>query len=150
MKSEYKYRPPLKYLFVGLGGLLAASIFLLTIFKSGVWFAFVMGFFFLMSLAMGVGFLALYIYKFKSGNLVLTEDYIEMPNRWKKRIRLNFNEIIDIGEFDTYDNVVVIETKRGDHLIERAWMNKNDFELFKNELQDYWTKENIAKQNEIN
>ena len=55
MNVEYKYRPPFKYLFVGLGGLFASAIFALAIGKDELWFSFVAGFFCLMMFAMGIG-----------------------------------------------------------------------------------------------
>ena len=93
-------------------------------------------FFCLLALALGIGHLALFIRKPGIGNLVIGDDFIEIPERWKGRIRLNFNEILEIREFDTYDNVIEIESKQGVCSIERNWMTQNDFEKLKRKLQN--------------
>jgi hypothetical protein len=93
-----------------------------------------------MGLGMGIGFLTIFFRKFNVGNLKLGNDFIEIPGRWKNPIRLQFDEIIEIGEFDTYDNVIEIESKKGILLIERNWMKQKEFENFKRKLQEYWTK----------
>ncbi|WNJ20353.1 hypothetical protein [Pontibacter sp. G13] len=139
MTKEYKYRPPIKYFFVGLGGLVMAAIFGLAMIKGDeVWFSIVVGIFCLTGLVMGIGFLTIFFRKFNVGNLILGNDFIEIPGRWKDRIRLNFNDIRDIGEIDTYDNVIEIESKYGVHLIERDWMKQIEFDNVKRKLQEYW------------
>ena len=139
MTEEYKYRPPFKYLFVGLGGLVMSAIFGLAIIKGDeIWFSIVVGIFFLMSLAMGIGFLTIFFRKLNVGNIKLGIDFIELPGRWKERIKVNFKDIIDIGEIDTYDNVIEIESKNGIHLIERNWMKQKEFDKVKKRLQEYW------------
>ena len=139
MTEEFKYRPPIKYLFVGLGGLVLFFVFGLAVIKGDeIWFSIIVGIFCLMCLGMGIGFLTLFFRKINVGNLKLGNDFIEIPGRWKDKIRLNFNEILEIGEFDTYDNVIEIKSKQGIHLIERNWMKQKEFDKIKNRLQDYW------------
>lgn len=141
MTEEYKYRPPIKYLFVGLGGLVLFFIFGLAVIKGDeIWFAIIVGVFSLMSLGMGIGFLIIFFRKFNVGKLILGNDLIEIPGRWKDRIKLDFNEIIEISEFDTYDNVIEIQSRQGIHLIERNWMKQEDFDLVKEKLKEYWMK----------
>lgn len=138
MTEVYKYRPPLKYLFVGLGGLIMAVIFGMVIGKDELWFSIMMGLFCLMTLAMGIGFLTIFFRKYNIRNLNLGNDFIEIPGRLKNRTRVNFSDILEIGEFDTYVDVIEIESKQGIHLIERNWMNQKEFEIVKNKLQEYW------------
>jgi hypothetical protein len=118
--NEFKYRPPFKYLFVGIGGILMATIFGgVTLEKGEIWFRIITFIFFLMTSALGIGFLALFINKFSVGKLKIGEDFIEIPGRWKKRTKLNFSEIKNIGEIDTYDQVIEIESEKDFHLIEK-------------------------------
>jgi len=136
MTKEYKYRPPFKYLIAGLAGLLASLIFGLAIGKDQIWFSPIVGLFCLVTLAIGVGFLTIYIRKYNVENLKLGDNYIEIPGRWKDKMRLNFSEILNIKEFNTFDNVIEIESKEGVHLIERNWMKQKDFDNLKKTLQD--------------
>jgi hypothetical protein len=137
--EEYEYRPPIKYLVVGLGGILVSIIFGLAIEKDNIWFSIVMVLFGIMTLSMGIAFLTIFIRKFRIGNLIIGNDFIEIPGRWKKRIRLHFEDIIEIGEFDTYGNVFEIESNYGIHLIESNWMKQKDFENLKRKLKEFWT-----------
>jgi len=140
MTEEYKYRPPIKYFLAGFCGLVLAAIFGLAMIKGDeIWFSIVVGIFCLMGLGMGIGFLTIFFRKFNVGNLNLGNDFIEIPGRWKDRIRLNFNDILEIGELDTYDNVIEIESKHGVYLIERNWMKQKEFENVKMRLREYWT-----------
>lgn len=139
MNEAYQYRPPIKYLFAGLGGLVMSIIFGLAIVKGdNVGYSIIIGFFSLIMLAVGISFLTLYFRKYNAGNLRLGADSIEIPGRWKAPIRLNFDEIINIGEFDTYDHVIEIQSKQGVHLIERNWMKQKDFDSIKMKLKEYW------------
>ena len=81
MIEEYKYRPPFKYLFVGLSGILGSVIFGIAIGVDKIWLSIVMGIFCLMMSAMGIGFLTIFIRKFNVGNLKLGDDFIEIPGR---------------------------------------------------------------------
>ncbi len=137
MTEEFKYRPPIKYLFVGLGGFVLFSIFGLAVIKGDeIWFQIIVGLFSLMGLGMGIGFLAIFFRKLKVGKLKIGTDFIEIPGRWKDRTKLNFNDITEIGEFDTYDNVIEIESRQGIYLIERHWMKQKEFDIVKNRLQE--------------
>jgi hypothetical protein len=138
MTEEYKYRPPLKYLLVGLGGLTMSVIFGMVIGAEEIWVSIIMGLFCLMTLAMGIGFLTIFFRKFNVRNLKIGNDFIEVPGRWKDKVKLNFNDIKEIGEFDTYDNVIEIESQQRVHLIERNWMKKREFDKVKERLQEYW------------
>ena len=139
MTEEFKYRPPMKYLFQGLGGLVIFSIFGLTVIKGDeIWFSIICGIFSLLGLVMAIGFLTIYFRKFNAGKLKIGTDFIEIPGRWKNKIKLSFSEIIEIGEFDTYDNVIEIESRNGIHLIERDWMKQKEFNAVKKRLQEYW------------
>ena len=63
--------------------------------------------------------------KFNLGPLRVGGNYIEILGRYKSPIKLKFNDIKNIGEFETYDQVIEIETKeKGYYLIERKWMKK--------------------------
>ncbi len=146
MTEEYTYRPPLKYLFIGISGLAIGVIFGMAISTEDFWISVVMGFFCLVTLATGIGFLIIFFRKFDAGNLKLGNDFIEIPGRWNKRIRLNFDEIADIGEFNTYDNVIELESKEGIHLIERSWMKQSEFEKVKKKLQELRNSFNLHSQ----
>ena len=138
MTVEYNYQPPFKYLAVGLSGLLLSIIFGIAIDKDKVWFSFLMGLFCLVTLAIGIGFLLLFIKRFNIGNLILCVDFIEIPRRWKKQIRLNFDEISDIYSLCTYDNIIEIRSIKGIYIIEENFMKQKDFEDLKRKLQEYW------------
>lgn len=88
----------------------------------------------LMCLAMGLGFLTLFIKNQQFRYIILGDDFIEIPGRWKESHRLHFSEIVNIRVFNTYDNVIEIESKDGILLIEQNWMKKKDFEYLKNIL----------------
>ncbi len=139
MIKEYKYRAPFKYICLGFGGLVMSSIFGLAMIRGdGIWFSIIVGIFSLIGLALAIGFLTIYFRELNTGNLKLGNDFIEVPGRWKERVRVNFKDILGIGEFDTYDNVIEIESKHGTHLIERNWMKQKEFDNVKIRLQQYW------------
>ncbi len=143
MIEEFKYRPPLKYLLVGISILIASFIFGMATIKGGeIWYIILVGIFCLLTLATGVAFLTLYFRKLNAGNLKLGDDFIEIPGRWKERVRLEMNEITDIGEIDTYDNVIEIQCKDKVHLIERNWMDQSDFDRLKKILHKSWINQN--------
>lgn len=89
---------------------------------------------------MGIGFLTIFFRKLTVCKLKIGNDFIEIPGRWKDRTKLNFSEITEIGEFDTYDNVIEIETRQGIHLIERNWMKQKEFDIVKKKLQEIFDK----------
>jgi hypothetical protein len=140
MIEEYKYRPPFKYLFVGLGTLPAAFLMGMASILStdSIWFCIVTGLFSLLFLLVGIGFLTIFIRKFNVGNLKIGTDFIVIPGRLKDPIRLNFDQIQEIGEFDTYDNVIEIISDEGVHLIERNWMKQKEFDAVKSILETHW------------
>ncbi|MDF1698717.1 MAG: hypothetical protein P1U56_22885 [Saprospiraceae bacterium] len=141
MTDEYTYRPPLKYVLVGLGCLAASAIFGLTFIKEGeLWFKIVVGIFCILTLATGLVYSLLYIRKLNSVPLIIGEDFIIIPGRWKDKIRVDFNHINEIGEFDTYSKIIEIVSHHGVHLIERNWMKEKDFKAVKAKLKEYWQK----------
>ena len=146
MISEFRYRPPFKYLFVGIGGILVATIFGgVTLEKGEIWFRIITFIFFVMTIALGIGFFAIFINKFNVGKLKIGEDFIEIPGRWKKRTKVNFAEIKNIGEIDTYDQVIEIESENGFHLIEKQWMKSKEFDQVRNKLIE-WINKNYTQQ----
>ena len=141
MTKEFKYRPPIKYLFVGFGGLVMFPIFGLAVVKvDEIWFSIILGIFSLMGLGMGIGFLTIFFRKLKVEKLKIGTDFIEIPGRWKGRTIMKFSDIKEISEFDTYDNIIEIESRQGIHLIERNWMRKKEFDKVKELLLEYWMK----------
>jgi len=143
--NEFKYRPPFKYLFVGIGGILMATIFGgVTVEKGEIWFRIITFVFFLLTSALGIGFLAIFINKFNVGKLRIGEDFIEIPGRWKKRTKLNFAEIKNIGEIETYDHVIEIESENGFNLIEKQWMKSKEFDKVREKLIE-WTNKNYTQ-----
>ena len=115
-----------------------------TLEKGEIWFRIIMFIFFLMTSALGIGFLALFINKFSVGKLKIGEDFIEIPGRWKKRTKLNFSEIKNIGEIDTYDQVIEIESEKDFHLIEKQWMKSKEFDKVRKKLIE-WTNKNYTQ-----
>ncbi|GEM_PF-4280280 len=93
-----------------------------------------------MTLVLGFGFLIIFFRKFGGDNLKIGNDFIEIPGRWKNRVILQFDDIFDIGELHTYDNVIEIDSTKGIYLIERNWMKEKDFENVKIKLKEYWLK----------
>lgn len=89
---------------------------------------------------MGIAFLALFINKFNVGNLILGKNYIEIPGCWKKKTKLDFAIIKNIGEINTYDEVIEIESEYGFHLIEKQWMKSKEFEIVREYLLGYQQK----------
>lgn len=77
---------------------------------------------------MGILFLIIFFKKFTVGDLILNHDKIEIPGRWRKREKVFFNQIENIGEIDSYDHVIEIISSKGVHLIEKQWMKVDDFE----------------------
>ncbi|GAB5524912.1 MAG: hypothetical protein Roseis2KO_27840 [Roseivirga sp.] len=137
MTEEFKYRPPIKYLFVGLGGLVLFPIFGLAVIKGDeIWFSIIVGVFSLMGLGLAIGFLTIFFRKFNVGKLKIGTDFIEIPGRWKDKVKLNFNDITEIGEFNTYDNVIEIKSQQGIRLIERNWMKEKEFDKVKKRLKN--------------
>lgn len=91
-----------------------------------------------MTLPLGLGFLTVFIRKYRAGNLKIGNDFIEIPGRWKNLINIKFEEILKISEFESYDCVIQIESVKGIYQIERNWMKHQDFEDVKTRLMVYW------------
>ncbi|QHI39185.1 hypothetical protein IMCC3317_45900 [Kordia antarctica] len=145
MINEFRYRPPFKYLFLGIGGILAASIFGgVTLEKGEIWFRIITFIFFVLNLALGIGFLALFINKFNVGKLKIGDDFIEISGRWKNRTKLNFTEIKSIGEIDTYDQVIEIKSENGFNLIEKQWMKSKEFDIVREKLIEWANKNTFS------
>jgi hypothetical protein len=145
MIQEFRYRSPYNYLIVGLSSLIASSIFGLAIGADKIWFSIVIGIFCLMTLAMGVAFLAIFINNFSVGKLRIGKDFIEIPGRWKKRTKLDLNDIESIGEINTYDQVIEIDSKEGFFLIEQQWMKNSEFNTVREFLLE-WSEKNFSQQ----
>ncbi|WP_306639815.1 hypothetical protein [Sanyastnella coralliicola] len=141
MTEEFNYAPPLKHLMVGICGLVLFFILGSMIKIDNLWVSIICGIFSLIGLAMAMGFLTLFFRKRPARKLRLGSDFIEIPGRRGDGAKLNFSEIQDIGEFDTYDNVIIIESHQGTHLIEREWMKKKEFEMVKAKLREVWVSE---------
>ena len=140
MINEYRYRPPIKYLFVGIGGLIMATMFgVVTIGNGEIWFRIITLVFFLLTIAMGIAFLWLFVNKFNVGGLKIGTDFIEIPGRWKTRTKIMFSEIKNIEEIDTYDQVIEIESENGFYLIEKQWMKSKEFDNVREKLIE-WSK----------
>jgi hypothetical protein len=82
--------------------------------------------------------LTIFFRNLNAEKLKIGTDFIETPRRWKDRTKLNLNDITEIGELDTYYNVIEIKSKQGILLIERNWMNQKEFDKVKNKLKEYW------------
>jgi hypothetical protein len=107
MTEEFKYRPPIKYLFVGICGFVLFFIFGLAVINgTEIWFSIIVGLFSLMGLGMGIGFLTILFRKRNVGKLKIGNDFIEIPGRWKDKTKLNFRDIKEIREFDTSELAV--------------------------------------------
>ena len=89
-------------------------------------------------LGFGATFLVLFFRKIMSGNLILGEEFIEIPGRWKPRRRLKLSDIDSIGDFDTYDHIIEIECYQETFLIEKGWMNETDFYEVLSKLRNYF------------
>jgi len=135
MTKQYKYRPPFFYLIIGLGGLYSSYIFSRAFGHGEIGITVIIGFFGLACLALGLGFTIIFINKFNSGDIIVNDDSIEIPGRWKKRKTVRFVDIKAVNEIETYDSVIEISSKRGFFLIERKWMRKKDFQELKGILQ---------------
>jgi hypothetical protein len=108
--------------------------------KEDLWISIIFGLLALIFLASGLGFTAIFVNKFNVGGLVIGKNFIEIPGRWKKRTKVNLKDIKNIEEFETYDHIIEIESTKGFHLIERNWIKKKEFNIVRNRLKDYWTK----------
>ena len=140
MINEYRYRPPFKYLFIGIGGLIMATIFGAVTIKNGeIWLRIITLVFFLLTIAMGISFLWLFVYKFNVGGLKIGADFIVIPGRWKTQTKIMFSEIKNIGEINTYDQVIEIESENGFYLIEKQWMKSKEFDKVREKLVE-WSK----------
>ncbi|MCB0471869.1 MAG: hypothetical protein KDC56_02300 [Flavobacteriaceae bacterium] len=138
MIIEFRYRPPLKYLYNGITGILMAIIFGgITVDIREIWFRAIMFIFFVITAFLGLSFMAIFINKISVGKLKIGEDFIEIPGRWKKRTKLKFSEIINIYEIDTYDHVIEIESEKGFNLIEKQWMKSKEFEKVREKLVEW-------------
>jgi hypothetical protein len=133
MTKNYRYRPPVFYLLIGLGGLYVSYIFFRAFGYGEIGFSVIVAFFGLACFALGLGFTILFVNKIGSGDLKVSDDFIEIPGRWRKRQTIRLSDIKGVNEIDTYDNVIEISSKGGPYLIEKKWMRKKDFQ----ELKDF-------------
>ena len=143
MIREFNYKAPVKYLLAGFLCFLMASIFLYATsnaFKDGqIWFPLFTLMFGSILAHGGYRLLKLYFQNSKHQKVVLGENFIELPGRKVNRKRLNFAEIKEISEFDTYDNVLLLETTHDIYHIEKNWMKQEDFNCVQDTLRAYWS-----------
>lgn len=152
MTSEYKYRPPVKYLVSGLSGIIGATIFSLAIGADSLWLSLASAFFCLAMAAMFFYFLPLFVLKFNSSPLRIQEEQeevvIEIPGRWKGPSKILFSDIKDIGEIiNSYECVIQIWAKDRVYLIEKNWMREKDYETVVYRLMD-WAEKNLDRASE--
>ena len=65
---------------------------------------------------------------------MLGATFIEFQSRWKDLRRIDFHEIQSIGDFVIYDHIIEICTETETYLIERNYMENNDFHIVLNTL----------------
>ena len=136
MHKEYQYKPPFKYLMIGLTSTPTSFIFFLTIGKGELWLSIVCGIFGIAMLAMGLAFLAIFIYKYGVGKLVVTESYVIIPDRWKQRRTVNYKDITEPSAFNTHDGVIQLVTANEIYQIEKQWMSTKNFEAVQKHLAE--------------
>jgi hypothetical protein len=95
----------------------------------------IFAFFGIALLGIGAGFSIIFFKNILSGDLVMNDESSEIPGRWKKRSIIRFKDISSVNEIDSYDTLLQIVSKKGVRLIEKKWMNKNDFEILKETLK---------------
>lgn len=136
MTREFQYRPQYYLLLLGLGGLIAAFKFLPAIRYGEIGFAFLVGLFGLTSLTLAVVFLVLFTRHLGSGNLIITDNQIQIPGHWTKRTILNFDQIKIIGTIDSWDKVIKVSDGYQTHSIQGQLLDKIDLEELKTILKD--------------
>lgn len=141
MTKKIKYRPPILFAFLGLGGLYVSYILLRAFGHGEIGFQFLIGLFGLSSFGLGVYFLKKFVERIGSGNLKVTDDLIEIPERWRKREKVLFTEIDRIDGIDSFDKMIRLSSKGQHYLIDGKLMNRNDFQ----ELKDFLSKCNTGK-----
>jgi hypothetical protein len=139
MTREYRYRPPILFLLLGLGGLYVSYTLLRAIGYGEIGFQLLVGFFGLSCLALAIYFLLKFIDKIGSGDLKITDDFIEIPGQWRKRVTVSFTDIESVSKIDTFDKVIEILSKNGLHSIDGKLMDRNDFLELKKILTKYKT-----------
>lgn len=127
MIDEFRYRPPLKYLSTGILGILLTVIFFVAMLKVEFWVSIILGILVLFSLAMGIGFLFLFLKNIRARKLIVGLDFIELTSRWNKEVHIKFDSIQEVSEIDSYDTVIEIQTTTGNYLIENQWMKNKDY-----------------------
>jgi hypothetical protein len=139
MKQSFKYRPPFFYLAIAFGSAYVSFIMLKALLISfstaEIGLVIIFAFFGIALLGIGAGFSIIFFKNILSGDLVMNDESIEIPGRWKKRSTIRFKDISSVNEIDSYDTLLQIVSKKGVRLIEKKWMNKNDFEILKETLK---------------
>lgn len=128
---------------IGLASIQTSLIFFITIGKGVLWLSIFCGVFGIGVLGFGIAFLVIFVSKHGSGQLVLTDSFITIPGRWKKRRTLNLNDVTQLSEFNSYDHAIELVTEEEVYLIERKWMNPKDFKtvrMYLAELERKWKK----------
>lgn len=139
MKQSFKYRPPFFYLVIAFGSAYVSFIMLKALLISfstaEIGLVIIFAFFGIALLGIGAGFSIIFFKNILSGDLVMNDESSEIPGRWKKRSIIRFKDISSVNEIDSYDTLLQIVSKKGVRLIEKKWMNKNDFEILKETLK---------------
>jgi len=137
MIKEFKYRPPFLFAFLGLGGLYVSFMLLRAIGYGEIGFQFLVGFFGLFCLAVGAYFSINFVNRIGSGHLRVTDDFIEIPGRWRTRTTVLLTEIDGIRTIESYDIAIEIKSKGRLYQIDGKLMTKGDFLELKGVLANY-------------
>ena len=83
----------------------------------------------LVSAPLGSALLWVSLKNLRGKRVVLTEDYVELPDRWSDGPAVvRFDEIEELAEIDTYARVLEIHTSRDSHLLEETWMGAKRYD----------------------
>lgn len=127
---EYRYKPPLKFLFIGFAYVIIAGIFALSIVGiKQIFVKLLVIFFFIVVSTVGIAYIFLYLKNYKSKKIILKENTMEVPHKWNKQIySCKYSEIIRIEKYTSYTNIIEIYIQGNSYIIEQNWMkNKNEF-----------------------
>jgi len=132
MKKNYRYRPPVFYIFLGLGAFYASFIFLRTVRLTQFGehgFQVLVGFFGLTCLVLGIISVKKLFENLSLSNLEVSDDFIEIPVSWGKTVRVLFSDIECVES--TFDNLIKILGKHGSYTIDGNRMRRSDFRELK-------------------
>ena len=126
--KEFNYKPPIEYLFYGISGILISITFGLAIIND---FRTIILIILILTGIIGIGFLTLYLKKTGTANIKIGRDFIDVPGRWKNVKRLKFDEIRSYSELKSFSHTIRIHTDYEILIIEKSWMNANEFKTVK-------------------